>query len=197
VGKVSIIAYGPSLLNTWTEITYPIVSMSGSHDFLVSRGIVPDFHVEFDKRSHKAKHIRKPQPQTKYLIATRCHPDVFHRLRNSKVIQWDHYKQGRGNCVGLRAITLFYELGYREFDVHGLDSSFSDDTKVQWAGPHFGRSRFKRDIIAVKCGGRWFKTSVAFANYVDEFLEIRASLKDATIRLHGDGLMQQAAKETL
>ena len=65
-GVALVACYGPSL-----RMTYPllkkqrkklggtIISVSGAHDFLRSKGITPDIHVECDPRAHKGKMIRK------------------------------------------------------------------------------------------------------------------------------------------
>jgi len=60
----SIVCYGPSLADTWKVIKRPIVTVSGAHDYLVDRGIVPDFHVDCDPRAHKARMLKKPQKGT-------------------------------------------------------------------------------------------------------------------------------------
>jgi uncharacterized Rossmann fold enzyme len=54
---VSIVGYGPSLADTWKDISGPVVTVSGAHDYLVERGITPDWHVECDGRDHKTKHL--------------------------------------------------------------------------------------------------------------------------------------------
>ena len=71
---VSIVCYGPSLADTWKHIKRPIVTVSGAHDFLVSKGINTDWHVDCDPREHKARMLKKPQKATKYLLASVCHP---------------------------------------------------------------------------------------------------------------------------
>ena len=62
---VSIVCYGPSLLDTWKTIKRPMVTVSGAHDFLVDKGITPDWHIDCDPREHKAKMLKKPQKATK------------------------------------------------------------------------------------------------------------------------------------
>ena len=52
----SIVCYGPSLIDTWEDIKLEkeagnfIVTVSGAHDFLIERGIIPDVHIECDPR---------------------------------------------------------------------------------------------------------------------------------------------------
>src|SRR4026208_971828 len=71
---VAIVGFGPSLNDTWEQIKgfKTVISCSGSHKFLVERGIKPTFHVEVDPREHKVALIGPPQKETKYLIASTC-----------------------------------------------------------------------------------------------------------------------------
>ena len=208
-----IVCYGPSLRDTWREIVLPIgqvVTVSGAHDYLVDLGVHPNVHIEFDARAHKAEHITKPGPDTNYYLASCVHPAVFDACKNMPIAMW-HAKQGGehdkvilrrepdahlipgGSSVGLRAIEVMYALGYRDFHIHGMDSSFRDGGEEQWAGPHSGKSRFVRDVVDVDCGGRSFKTSIAFWLYAKQFLACRRALNDAKFTLYGDGLLQTAA----
>jgi hypothetical protein len=211
-GHVSIIGYGPSLRDTWHSIPLgEVITTSGAHDYLIDRGITPTGHVEFDPRAHKAKHINSPRVLVPYYIASCAHPDLFNVLAGYQVLMW-HAKQGGehdalieklepgahlirgGASAGLRAIEVMYCLGFREFHIFGMDGSFDgSDGQVQWAGPHAGQSRFKRDVVEAECGGRKFKTSIAFWLYTKQFLQCRAALPDAKFTLYGDGLLQTAA----
>ncbi len=206
----SIVCYGPSLRDTWQAIDplTTIVSVSKAHDFLIDREVTPHIHVEFDCRAHKAKHIQHANESTIYYLASCVHPDVVKRCRKFTTYLWHAMQVGGqddatilaaepdaklipgGSSVGLRAIELFYHLGYRNFEVHGMDSSFRDNGETQWAGIHHGRSREKREVLSLPFNGKYYKTSLAFASYADQFLGLRRRLGDAVINLHGDGLLQ-------
>jgi uncharacterized Rossmann fold enzyme len=62
--RMTIACYGPSLEDTWRQLKHPIMTVSGAHDYLVERGVIPDFHVDCDPRAHKAEMLRKPQKET-------------------------------------------------------------------------------------------------------------------------------------
>src|SRR2546430_2383340 len=68
---IAVVGFGPSLNDTWEQIRkFPfVISCSGSHKFLVGRGIIPDYHVEVDPRAHKVELIGTPQQKTTYLIS--------------------------------------------------------------------------------------------------------------------------------
>lgn len=205
-----LICYGPSLNETWQMIEQSkgdVVTVSAAHEYMATRGIIPKYHVDSDPRPHKAKHIRRPQHSTKYRLASCVHPDVLNRLRGYDVALWhalngdetdtriedlepDAWGVAGGSNVGLRAIVLMYMLGYRDFEVHGMDCSFQGDGAVQWAGRHAGRTKA---LLPFQCRG--FHTSALMIDYAREFFQTRARMPDATFNLRGRGLLQVMVKE--
>jgi hypothetical protein len=214
-----LMCYGPSLEDTWpaaliekkTIGNADIVSVSGAHDYLVERGIIPRFHVECDPRKHKGDMVTKLQSKTEYLMASCCHPEVVKKLLGRKLRLW-HLDNGLashrgiaeiepgalmiggGGSVGLRAIPLLMAMGYRRFIVHGMDCSYRDDKTH--AGAHTGK---KTDKIEVRCGGRKFISAPVLITYLRNFDDMRRHIgdpeKDPTkieIILRGDGLLQHA-----
>lgn len=138
--SVAIACYGPSLNDTWDKIRdFPVViSCSGSHRFLVDRGIIPTYHVEVDPRAHKVELMGAPHPGVEYLIASTCHRAMFDHLVGMNVKLWhvfDNKEDGirtlphgewalTGGCsVGLRALTIAGFLGFRDLHVFGMDGS--------------------------------------------------------------------------
>jgi uncharacterized Rossmann fold enzyme len=220
--KAIIVCYGPSLLQTWPEVKGEqklldgdIFSVSGSHDFLIRRGIIPDFHVECDPRVHKAANLNMPTEGVKYLIASCCHPEYVEKLKDQDIALW-HLCNGQdsfriveelesekgqnlitgGGSVGLRAIALAYAMGYREFHIYGMDCSFSsEETPRQWAGPHKGK---KQKVIEVKTEtGRWFKTSPVLVTYTRHFFDTVQRAPNAQFYLQGDGLLQEMCRVSM
>lgn len=206
-----LVCYGPSLQQTWREIAGEaertggtIVSVSGAHDFLLERGIVPHLHVECDPRPHKAKNLNRPHPDVKYHMASCCHPDLMAKLDSYDVTLW-HIASGEqsihqigelepdgqlvmgGGNVGLRSISIMYGLGHRRFSIYGMDCSFADDGKVQHAGAHAGS---RQEVIDIKTGNRWFKSSAVLMSYVEHFRSTVERCPDAVFELHGEGLLQ-------
>jgi hypothetical protein len=154
-----------------------IVSVSGAHDFLIERGIVPDYHCEVDPREHKCFFTRNPHSDVNYWIASCCHPKLIDNLvsNKSRLALWHLYnsdtdlkiieKNGPdagsllicgGSGVGARAVHLMFGLGYRSFSLYGMDSSFAQEDGSQHAGEHSGK---KKPEWAVSVGGRWFRSS--------------------------------------
>ena len=59
---VAVVGLGPSLHDTWEKIRdfRYILSMSGSHRFLIDRAIVPTWHLDIDPRFYKYRLIGQP-----------------------------------------------------------------------------------------------------------------------------------------
>lgn len=205
---ISIACYGPSLKETWKDIQGPVMTVSGAHDFLVGKGVIPTWHVDCDPRPHKAAMVT-PTDSTKYLMASVCHPDFWAKIKGKKVTLWhlingddletlewveQNHPEGMGSLigggstVGMRAMNVAAALGFRRFDIYGMDCSFAEDLH---AGPHGGQ---KQPETTVRCGARLFRTTqqlLQAAREMEEFLQTY----DAEIRFHGDGLVQEMARQ--
>lgn len=184
-GRVCVVGYGPSLHQTWHYLQVErrafgakIVTTSGAHDFMISRGIIPDYHVDIDPREHKAHFTRNPHADVKYFIGSCCHPVLIDNLigKGAQLALWHIFNSDAdykiseadgpdpnsllicgGSGVGARAIHLFYALGYRSFSLYGMDNSFTADGE-QHAGEHSGKAQSE---WRVRVGGRWFRSSAA------------------------------------
>ena len=184
-GRICIAAYGPSLLKTYPLIAREramfgakVVTVSGSHDFLIEKGIIPDYHVECDPREHKAKFTQNPHPDVTYWPASCSHPTLIDNLlaHGSKVALWNVYNSdtdlniiapggpdeggflvGGGGSVGCRAFNLAFVQGYRSISMYGMDCSFASDG-TQHAGIHYGKTQ-NEWINGIRVGDRVFRTS--------------------------------------
>ena len=209
--RTAILAcYGPSLSETFGLLeaqaqkpAVDIVSVSGAHDFLLDRGIVPRFHVECDPRAHKADNIATPSAQVQYLIGSGVHPNLMDKLDGHDVALWhiatpEHVARflnelkepgniviSGGGSVGLRAVSLLYTLGYRRFGIHGMDCAFSAAGN-KWAGRHFGKAE---DTVSAVVDGHSFTTSLTLLTYATDFIELIQRV-DIDCELYGYGLLQ-------
>lgn len=205
--RISLACYGPSLSETWQDIRGPLMTVSGAHDFLQRKGVIPAWHVDCDPRPHKAQMVT-PNGSTKYLMASVCHPDWWQKLKGKKVTVWhlingDDLKTvewvchhdpkghgsliGGGSTVGMRAMNVAAALGFRRFDVYGMDCSFEGNLH---AGPHGGK---RQETTLVRVGNRQFKTTpqlLQAAREMEHFLQTF----DAEVTFHGDGLVQEMAR---
>lgn len=246
--KTAILAcYGPSLRDNIDALreeseTTPgsyVISVSGAHDFLLDKGILVDYHVECDPRPHKADNIEKAEKGTEYLIASVCHQAMFDKLAGGDIALWhvatpehtlrlvDELGQSRdhviggGGSVGLRAIPLLYQMGFRKFSIYGMDCSFTDpdlpddvqaevdrlmatgDAAQMVRGQEImaehvtqwaGKHAGKRQqICQVDVGGRIFTSSPILMTYATNFFETIQKVADCQYRLVGNGLLQAMA----
>ena len=210
--RAIVACYGPSLKDTIERLRQEriesggaVISVSGAHDFLLENGIVPDYHVECDPRAHKADNIVKGHPDVEYLLGSGCHPVLFDKLEGLDIALWhiatpEHIKRfaselrenGQyvicgGGSVGLRSIPLLYTMGYRDFSIYGMDCSFADEGKEQWAGRHAGKIKDVCQIVLAN--GLVFATSPVLITYATDFIEMVQKVA-ITLRLYGDGLLQ-------
>jgi hypothetical protein len=206
-GPLSICGFGPSLADTWQDISGEVMTTSGAHDFLIERGVVPKYHGEMDARAHKVNFVRNSHPDVTYYIASHCHPTMFETLLEAgrKVVMWhsltddDANKQiamlellepgtrlmAGGTNVGMRSIIVARELNYTRFELHGLDCCYRG-TK-QWAGEHFTK---KQHPVKVEVEGRIFETSDLMMQSTDDFFNQLRILENCSFRIHGDGLLE-------
>lgn len=199
---VSIVGYGPSLKDTWTQIKTPMITVSGAHDFMVSRGVIPDWHVDCDPLPHKIDMLT-PHNGVKYLMASVCHPKAWEKLKGHNVRLWHlingddlHTPSwvsknhpdgllsmiGGGSTAGMRAMNVAAALGFRRFHLYGMDCTHGH------AGEHLGK---KQDEMKVYVGHREFRTSPQMLQQARE-MENFIQTMDADVIVHGDGLLQAA-----
>lgn len=119
-----------------------IMTTNGSLKFLCEKGLKPKFHAQFDARIESADFVENG-PDIHYLIGSMSNPKVLDNLEGKKVSLWHggfdmeemrkilkpyEYKPywiiGGAYTIGLRAMSLGYQMGYRKFILFGLDSSF-------------------------------------------------------------------------
>jgi len=218
---MSVACYGPSLADTWRTLTRPIISMSGATRWLATRGMVPDYHVDMDPRENKIRDVQPPIKGVHYLMASVCCPAVFDALRSERVTLWhtfsgeiapghdtygwvaQHDRPGElvirgGSTIGLTALHIGGVLGYRHFEVHGMDGSFADDSRSRrHAGPHNADGitrQAQQDGITWAAGGRTYQTSKIMANAVAETIRTM-EFNPVFCVFHGEGLTQALLRE--
>ncbi len=144
----SIVGSGPTIKETHKELVGDVIAINSAISYLLDQGIVPKFGVLWDGTEIIEKFAR-PHPDITYLVASRCHPKVFERLKDCKVVVWhaagDHdileimqtpeihariippQPLITGGSAGVtRTIYLASVLGYTDLHLFGADSSYSD-----------------------------------------------------------------------
>ena len=203
----AIVCYGPSLNETWEQVKgfEHIFSCSGSHKFLIERGIIPEFHVEVDPRAHKVELIGPPHKDVTYLIASTCHRAVFDHLEGFNVVLWhvfDNAEDGlralppnewalTGGCgVGLRTMTIARFFGFTNQHIFGMDGNQRADVgKHAAAHPSQAKDSFLTEYM-----GKKYWTTPAFLEAARMTFHELNQMPDVKATFYGEGLVQDMFK---
>lgn len=205
--SLTIACYGPSLADTWQNIKPPIITVSGALRYLTERGIVPEYHTDCDPRQHKVKHFCPPVDGVRYLMASCCHPDAWDALQGQDVTLWHAYSADStadwvrendprgilirpGSTVGMAAIHVGGLLGYRHFEIHGMDSCLRPDG-TRHAGPHYGKAQ---GGYTWQAGNYKYLTSKIMSNAAAEVINTLHNYPIFCV-FHGTGLQQALVDE--
>ena len=214
---IILLAGGPSLANFEAEIIErrkngePVVTVNGTHDWLLDRGCKPSMHLMLDGRPMNTKFVQRPVPECKYYIASQCHPEVFDALEGYDVTLWhglfsdceekrmlEKYYFGQwfpiiGGCtVVLRGIMLLRLLGFENIELYGFDSCLMrDDTNDSWHHHAYKQTENdKNEIISIKVEGKEFLCATWMYSQALDFIEMSKSVaQHVNLIVHGDGLI--------
>lgn len=204
--SLTIACYGPSLADTWQDMKPPILSVSGALHFLTGKGIVPDYHLDCDPRGHKTKHIEPPINGVHYIMGSCCPPKTWDVLEGQKVSLVHFYMSPEtqnfvaehdpggflirpGSTVGMAALHVGGVLGYRHFEVHGMDGSIRDGKRH--AGAHYGHPQ---GGVTWDAGCVTYQTSRIMANACAEVINSCRMFPMFPV-FHGTGLQQALIAE--
>lgn len=208
MGDVSIVGSGPSLRETWQDLKGDVFAINQAIGFLLDKGVVPKWAMLWDA-AEIVEQFAVPHPDITYLVAARCHPSVFERLKDCKVRVWfaggDHNINEymikhelddplvNGGSAGVtRGLYLATCLGYRHLHVFGADASYSAD----------GATHVKASLVPEKDfhvwigngeGKRLFRTTPEWCSQVNEFRDIFHLFSHPNyavkIDVYGDGML--------
>ena len=204
-GSVILVASAPSvrgqveLIKKMQAAGSPIVAIKGAHDWLIAQGVIPDYALAIDPQEHRIA-FYKPHKAVHYMIASQCHPAMFDNLAGYQVTIWHPYVKkgqnrpknsmliGGGTTSGLRAISLFYVLGYRQFELFGFDSCNTGEM-LRVNGE---RLKDGDELVDVQIDpeGETFHCNTAMALQAEHFQTYYDYLPDATFNGYGYGLIQ-------
>ena len=210
-GKVCLVGSGPSLAATKEKLSGDICAINSAIGYLLDHDIVPKWAMLWDA-SPLIEKFAVPHPDVTYLVASRCHPKVFERLKDCKVVVWhaggdydiikimnkpeviakQKYEEPlvNGGSAGItRGLFLVTALGYNEVHVFGADASYglADATHVR------GSLVPEKDFLAAIGDSPpiWFRTTPEWVAQVDEYKAIFSLMlqNNVKIEVHGTGML--------
>tara|TARA_R110000868_G_scaffold176513_3_gene414239 strand:- start:10078 stop:11724 length:1647 start_codon:yes stop_codon:yes gene_type:complete len=182
-----------------------LVAIKDAHDWLIEQGVVPDYALAIDPQEHRWNCFKRKNARVNYMIASQCHAAMFDHLRGLNVTIWHPYVMkeqkrprnrmlvGGGTTSGLRAISLFYVLGYRHFALFGFDSCCDNGVlrvngDLPKAGDELNEVRIERD-------GETFYCTPSMALQAEHFQDYYDWIPDAHFYGYGHGLIQTIIKK--
>jgi len=206
-GTVALIGSGPSVagelerIRALKESGTMLVAVKDAHDWLLSHGIVPDYAFAIDPQEHRWNCFQKKHKDVHYLIASQCHPAMFDHLDGHRVTIWHPYIHkgqdrpkgkkfiGGATTSGLRALVVFYTMGWRNFALFGYDSCL-ESGKLRVNG-----DMAKESVIPIRLpNGEMFDCNPAMAHQAQHFQEHFDYLPDLQVKSYGRGLITSILK---
>ena len=200
-----VVASGPSVagqleqIRGFQKVGMPILAIKDAHDWLIERGIIPDYGFAIDPQPHRFNCFTRKHPDVHYVIASQCNVTMFEHLKEHRVSIWHPYFQdgqqrpanklliAGGSTSGLRALNVFYVLGYRRFLLFGYDSCMSGDVlRVDGSGkkPHDSIVEIRLDP-----DGEVFRCNMSMALQAQQFEDQFYLLPGAEFVIYGGGLI--------
>jgi len=210
-GIVALVASGPSVrgqLDVIKEMRQggiPIVAVKDAHDWLIGEGVIPDFALAIDPQEHRWNCFKAKHEEVTYMVASQCHAAMFDHLSGHKVVIWHPYVMkgqtrpknrmliGGGTTSGLRAISLFYVLGYRHFALFGFDSCLEDG--VLRVNGDLPKAHDEVSEVRIDPNGKSYYCVPSMALQAEHFQTYYEWLPDAQFYGFGEGLIQAIIKK--
>lgn len=202
--KAIICGGGPSIADTLPEIkrqlrlsnrTY-IVALNKTHDWLLARGVDPKrmIGIVIDPKPWVAGYQTYRRGVT-YLLGSKLHKDTLNKFvgkPNTYLFQmWEYREEERDtlgrefpdqhivhipghSTVGLRALNICYEIGFREMELHGYDSchlggsTHAYDKNV----PNYDNAEETIVIDDLNGNPRSYETNTHMARQFKEFFDV-------------------------
>ena len=209
---IAIVGGGWSLNDTLAELRelyfqgVKLIALNGSAKWLVEHNLKPSMQVILDARQENAEFVIDVHG-CKYFLASQTHPAVFdacegkdtyifHAMTDGSDIERgildEHYDKRwhpvpSAGTVGMVAIMLCRELGFRFQHLFGMDSCYSPSLEHHAYPQALNDQEGYRAFI---CAGRSFVCSAAQASQAYTFRDvIRHNQHGIQLSVHGNGLL--------
>lgn len=210
-----LVASGPSVETQLDSIKRqrdkgrPIIAIKDAHDWLISKGVIPNQAVVLDPTEHQWQCFRQKRQDVQYWVSSQCHPKMFEHLSGHQVslfhLAFNENKAYKGSNVpfyiagstttGLRAMSLLHVLGFRRFDLYGYDSCLQDGRLR--VGTAWKRPDDQQAIIKIRVGGRTYRCNPGMAVQAQEIQKqwTTYGMPDIFVQAYGDGLIAAILRE--
>ncbi len=208
--RLAVIANGPSAREADLHALSSdrsTLAVNGAIKLFLDQGLAPTYWACCDPQHYVLDYLPADPPRgTIYLVASKCHPSVFERLKGCDVRVWhllDQTTTGKAHVplacsITLCATWLLHRMGFTDFEYWGWDGCIMDGRDhaahdiAQGIELHinYGGKIVDGEVI----GGRNFGTSrswAAEAQSAEQFFQL-AKYFDISVKLNGDGMFQCA-----
>ncbi len=218
-GTCIVVGAGPSVLGQLDQIKELrtdfsfTCSINGAHDWLVKNGVVPNIHVifEFDSTTLEELLGGPPNDQTVYYVCSHCRQDVIKGVEGYKRALWhadqddeqyqaaitglfpNEFMVGGNHITFFRTLSIAMCLGFRKFELFGVDASFVGDfthmegyklSNLEEVYHIWGCNEATNEL-------RKFKTTANLALLAYDFFKFCEAYQSMImIRVHGDSLLR-------
>ena len=215
---VYLLAGGPSLADFEQKIIadgkagLPIVTVNGTYNWLIERGVRPAAQVMVDAREFNKRFLEPHIDTCKYLVSSQCDHEIVKTLPPAQTWLWhsgdsdlvkgvfnayaeetgtsrEWFPVYGGSTVTTRALTLLAMLGFRKIEIFGWDSCLRGSTHHAYAQPENDGDR----VIDVFIGGKTFQCHPWMIVQANEFQRlvqrIYSHIDGFEMVVHGDGLI--------
>jgi len=220
-GKCIVVGGAPSAAKYLEEIralavdpNNAVFACNWAHTWLIRHGIIPHGCLMFEIDADPCQILGNTHPDVTYYVCSHCHTTTFDGLKDNKVIVWQappetkraaelqnkHFANDLlifgGVTTFMRTLSVALALGWNDFHLFGVDSSFPAESKTtHFEGyPSDVTMADAMDVWAVvqKTGAkRHFKTVGYLAQQVDHFQDFcNRNHSLFKMRVYGDGLLR-------
>lgn len=174
-----------------------IVALNMTHDWLLNRGVDPNrmLAIMIDPKPWVSKYQR-PTMGVKYLLGSKLHKVTYDRFRGyeDQVFLWQTWEHRDEeidvlskefphrhiihipgySTVGLRALNVCYEVGFRDLELHGYDSSYGGGHRTHAYAKDVPSTDNMDSAMLIDPGNghhRGYDTNVHMARQLKEFFE--------------------------
>lgn len=193
---------GPSLNDSLSNLcSGDIFALNGAAKHLFKNGIMPDYQVVMDAQPRTVEVVG---PAKTHLFASQVDPTLFDRVPtavlwhatygNKLVDEQEGFPERDNYCivggfssVGCTSLLLLYAMGYRTFEIYGMDSSHRDGKG------HASHQPINDDDLCteVEHNGKTYQCSLTMKAQADTFMVRGKELQalGCTINVHGTGYL--------